>query len=359
MIIENDLSGLWSEFEQQAINSPGGDEVIAACFGAVSEMARGDYPWVQEFGDVMRERKIGQKHGVNLFFRAIQFVLTFEEKDENYPEQYKERDYWMERLPDIWEKHGTRIIRILKERDTGTTIFQRYAGPKAILAAKWPGNTLNVIDLGCGGNHGLPGLISGEKFKPIKDNSDKKLVSRWIKKPIEIGNSVGLDKNDPYDAEVARWRLACSFYPKELSDMKKFLRFEEKLRSIGEEIFLKGDIRELEYLIPKGLKFDAVILSTVLYQMDEANRKKTIDEATKLLNENGLVIIQDFAKKNGTIGKLDFDGSWFKEKSGYRTFVLGSQTKGEMWEVLKWNNGRCREVEEGEDFGKFFGILNI
>lgn len=354
----NDNSRLWVEFEQQSIHSPGDDEVISACYGAVAEMAKGNHSWIYEFGDVMKERKIGYKHGVNLFFRSMQYILTFEEKDNHYPAKYKEKKHWIIQLPKLWEKHKSKLISFLKEKDTGTTIYQRYAGIKAILSLWKKNNAIDLIDLGCGGNHGIPGLINNEKFVRILDHSPKKIVSRTLKNNLQIVNAIGLDKYDPYDSEVARWRLACSFYPKELTNVKNFLKFERKLRSIGEKIFVKGDMRNVNELIDPRMKFDAVLLSTVLYQMNELDVKRVINAVTTLIKKEGLIIIQDFAKKNEH-GQLDFEGSWFKEKFGYRTFVLSSKTDWKIWEILKWNNGRCHEVEVGEDWDKFFGIVNI
>lgn len=65
-----------------------------------------------------------------------------------------------------------------------------------------------------------------------------------------------------------------------------------------------------------------------------------------------MIVVQDFVRKapDASLG-ISFDVGWFSRPFTYCTFVCGPSTEWEMREVLRWSNGRCREVEEGEDFG--------
>lgn len=350
---------VWAEFVHQSKNPPGGDEVISACYAAVVKLKDRKLGFKKRIEKIFKDRGLTRKHLVNLFFRGVQYIWLFEEGGKNYPEKYKKVAEWEKELDRIIDgPSGKVLFEILGSRDTGTTVYQRYIGPKAILSALAPGKKLAIADLGCGGNHGLPGLMDHEEFKPLIDHSPKKVISAWVKRPIGFKSGLGVDKHDPYDPESINWRVACSFYPSELAEMTEFLSFEKRVRSIGEQIFVKGDIKTLTSHLPVAKKYDGVILSTVLYQLRAGERKMVLTEARMLLKPDGVLIVQDFARKNEIGSELEFSGPWFGKGFGYRTFVLASWTGRKFWEVLQFKNGRCKEVRPGEDFDRFFGILS-
>lgn len=358
-VATSNQSDLWAEFEHQAEFPPGGDKVIAASYKAVCVLAGKNPAFRSKIEQIALQRGLTSKHLVNLFFRGVQYIWLFEENNNDYPDRLVKPEEWEEELSRIMaSKSGEVLMEILGSRDTGTTVYQRYIGPKAILSALWPDRKLVVADLGCGGNHGLPGLMTGEKFKPVIDHNAEKLITEWIERPISFKLGLGVDKHDPYDLEVINWRIACSFYPSELPEMTNFLDFEKRVRSLGEKIFLKGDIATLSLDLPVRNKCDAVIASTVLYQLQEEERFKVITSAKALLKKTGILIAQDFARKADGGQTLEFDGSWFGEGYGYRTFIQAEFTEGKFWEIFAWKNGRCKEVREGEDFGKFLNIVD-
>jgi SAM-dependent methyltransferase len=355
----NKRRALWEEIAHQAQHSPGGDEVIAACYQAMVNLAGVNNEWRLGIERAFGKREMPDKHKVNLIFRGIQYLLIFYEKEEGYPHDYGDVRMWEKVLPHLFKKHRDRLRTMLREWDTGTTIYQRYAGLKAILSALWPNRKLSVLDLGCGGNHGLPGMVSGEEFGPIVDHSQGEVISGWLGKRTKFRLGMSVDKHDPYDQEIASWRVACSFYPSELAEMKQFLQFEKRIRNLGEKIFFEGDITDLNLVIPPETNFDAVVMSTVLYQMEPKDRILTIKQARKRLRAGGVLVVQDFVQASEDGSKLEFNGSWFKDGFAYRTYVGAEWTGWKWWEVLAWYNGRCKQVREGEDFGKFFAIVEL
>ena len=349
---------LWAELAHQAQHSPGGDETIAACYQAIVNLGKSNRVWRRVLEKAYGNREMPDKYKVNLLFRGIQYMWLFEEEDERYPREFGDVRLWERELPHITNKHRGVFEKILSEWDTGTTVYQRYTGPKAILSALWPRKKLTVLDLGCGGNHGLPGLMGGEVFLPVVDHSLGEVVSKWLNRGIKFRLGISVDKHDPYDKLMANWRVACSFYPSELSEMKEFLQFEKRVRHLGEKIFYRGDIMKLDKVLPQDIFFDAIVLSTVLYQMNARERARTVKQARNKLLPGGVLVVQDFTQKIGGGKKLEFNGSWFKDGFAYRTYVAADWTRWRWWEVLAWYNGRCKQVREGEDFDKFFGILN-
>jgi len=304
------MDDLWAEFAHQAEFPPGGDEVIGACYRAVERMGKRNKGFARRLELVAGDRDMPTKHLVNLFFRAVQYMRFFEREEVDYPERFFDSREWEKELRLMMNgKMGESFFGILSQRDTGTTVYQRYAGPKAVLSALWPNRKLTLTDLGCGGNHGLPGLIAGERFKPVVDHTPETAVTKWIEKPIGFRLGLGVDKYDPYDPEMINWRIACSFYPSELAEMNEFLEFEKRVRKKGKEMFVLGDIMSL---MSDGLtvrKYDAVILSTVLYQMSETERAAVLDGAVGLLKTDGVEIAQDFARKGEEGKSLVFEMS--------------------------------------------------
>jgi SAM-dependent methyltransferase len=349
---------VWREFEHQADYPPGSDPVIAACYRAVGILAASDEEFQNLIEEIYLDRGMEEKHMVNLFFRAVQYIMMFEEGKVGYSEEYASADKWDEELRRIYGTKKESLVSILENKDTGTTLYQRYAGPKAIISSLWPEEQVSVLDLGCGGNHGLPGIICGETFAAVKDHTFGEVVSRWIAQPVSVGLAVGIDKHDPYNEEAEKWRAACSFYPSELSNMPGFVDFEARIKDTGAQRFFQADITRLNGNLPVKTKFDTAILSTVLYQLSVQDRENTIKAAQNMLKKDGVLIVQDFARRSDSGTELDFNGSWFGEDFSYRTFVRADWTEGRYWEIMRWKNGRCKELKEGEDFERYVELVN-
>lgn len=377
---------LLNELLDCAHNPPGGDPVLRAFYTSLVEMVEKGKPIAKILMEIRRKRpNITYKHLTNLTFRAYQAV-KFREQDLFYNRFVKtvdnSTDEGEERLQssavsqaaevykdltDIykWQKELNLICSntktkkyfklLLRTKSTTTTIYQRYAGPYAIISYLWNGKAVSIADLGCGGNYGLKGIELQEPFKSIKDLTPKKLVTQLLLQKINLKKALAIDKENPDEEDIKTWRMACSFYPQELSNLSVIQDFEDRIKGVQKVVFLKANLLTFKKLPKKSV--DAVILSTTLYQLNLQEQLTILAQAKKLLKGNGLIIVQDFAVKSlANPTHLDFNESWFGNKFSYRTFIASQKINWEFLEVFQWNNGRCQVIKPGEDFNKFFLI---
>ncbi len=345
-----------SELIDSAHNPPGNDPVLKSFYTAIVEMVEeGNISgFLSKIKDSRKDTTY--KHLVNLLYRSFQ-AIKFKQNDFSYRD-FKDVHQWINELKSLISNQKTKSYfeKLLLTKSTTTTIYQRYAGPYGLVAYLFDGQDVRIADLGCGGNYGLRGIATFEPFKKIKDQTSGRLVNKMLAKKISLNQGIALDKEDPDSPEVKLWRLACSFYPKELGEVKQVLSFEERIKKTKAVKFLKIDLLTTK-MLPQ-IKVNVAILSTILYQLNFEQQLLMIEQAKKVLSRDGLLIVQDFAAKNLANPKhLDFNESWFGKSFSYRTFISGPKTNFEFWEILRWDSGRCQMVKNGEDFEKLAQLL--
>ena len=343
-------------FNELSIDPPKHDPYMAACYTAAFSLSQQETPLHDLLEEVVTQREMTPKHLGNLFYRGVQLVELFYRENGTYPTNYITPEAWEQELTDIvTSKDGSVLKDVLLHKDTTSTIYQRYAGAKTLLTGLFPHTDLAVADFGCGGNYGLRGmaLATPEPFGPITDLTPQKTVTRLVEKPLTIDKGLAIDREDPNDPAIRKWRLACSFYPQELGKLPGVVALEERLQQANNVRFYKGDLLALPVGSP-GLpahSYDAVILSTCCYQMNEAQQEQVFSAAASMIHDDGLVIVQDFAVKDrNNPYALDYNVNWHKTPYSYRNFVFGPRTEWKMKEVLQWNDGRCETVKPGDDF---------
>ncbi len=347
--------------EQQAVRPPGGDHYIGGFYSAISALTRGGNNRIVDLLQQVYEiRPMTPEHHTNLLFRAVQSVFM---KEPGYPNRYTTSQKWIQSLIDLVndEEMFEAVREALLTKDTTTTVYQRYAGERALMTAITRGKPTKAVDLGCGGNYGLPGMSIGEEFKPINDNTPNHILNRLLSDPFSLEEGLAIDREDPYNLDAINWRHSCGFYPTELESggLQEVLVLEERLSVDKAVRFYQGDLLAL----PIGSElseayYDFVLINTMLYQLQSELQAKVIQNARKLLKPNGKLFIQDFAfKDTSSTTKLCFEGVEWGVKGNYRLFATGASNDDEMFEVFKWNNGRCRQVAEGEDFQRFFSSI--
>lgn len=348
-----------SEISHLAHFPPGKDPYMGACYAAVTDLLTQGHTLANLIKEVLSQREISPKHLVNLFYRGVQYIELFERKNQAYPFAYQKREAWQEELTDILEHDGATLKEVLLHKSTTSTIYQRYAGSHAVLSSLFPQRPLAVADFGCGGNYGLRGMDIQEPFQPFVDSTKGKVVKQLTGKSLKLAQGVAIDWQDPSDAEITAWRLACSFYPQELHTLPDVVALEKRLAHAKHVRFLKGNLLSL----PVGTQdlpakaFDAVVMNTVCYQMPQA-QEQLVQTAEALLKPHGLFIIQDFARKDPVnLSRLNFGVNWHQQPFSYRTFIIGEPTHGEMKELLQWNDGRCQAVRPGEDYSFLQPVL--
>lgn len=346
--------GLLSELIDQAHNPPGQDPVLGAFYTAVLQTIDARQP----FGELVIEAQRGRpditdKHFVNLLFRTFQFQ-GFTREDTSY-RKVEDVEWWCSKLNGITivDKDREMFEKTLRLKSTTTTIYQRYAGPHAVLACLLNGNSVTITDLGCGGNYGLRGMELREPFKPVLDQTPGREVTKFLTQPINLLSGLAVDKEDPDDEEVREWRLACNFYPKELDGIKNLQDFEQRIRGSKRIRFKQGDLLGTDF-DPKH-QSSAIILSTMLYQLQRQDQVRLLGKTRDWLEKDGILIVQDFAEKDSNNPThLDFSESWFGREFSYRTFVASEKTGWIFQEALQWDNGRCTSVRAGQDFEYIF-----
>lgn len=337
---------LLNELLDLAHNPPGGDVVLGAFYTALVELIEKNHKIAKILMDVKRKRpEITYKHLSYLIFRAYQAV-KFKEQNLSY-RNLTNVSKWQQELSIICS--NSYFKSLLNTRSVTTTIYQRYAGPYAIISNLWDGQEFTIADLGCGGNYGLRGIELHEPFGSIEDLTPDKLFTKLLLKPIHLKLGLAIDKEDPDVASIKAWRLACSFYPQELNNLAAVEKFETRIKMSKMVKFIKADLLKFRNLPKESV--DVIILSTTLYQLNLQDQLIVLEQAKKLLRPNGFIIVQDFAIKSlANPNHLDFNESWFGKSFSYRTFITGKKTAWKFLELFQWDNGRCQIVKAGEDF---------
>ncbi len=352
------LTDVMRVLDEQNQDPPGGDKYIAGCYGAILDRINRHDELTEDIitSSLHLRPHISPQYFANLLFRAIQYVEIYRlPKDNNYPHNLGSKSAWKAELGGLFKIYADDIKDLLAKKDTSTTVYQRYAGPQALLRGFFGDKPLRVGDLGCGGNVGLPGISLGIPFDAIEDRTPHHIVSNLLEKPPSIEKGVAVDREDPHDPEAKKWRTACSFYPSEFKRLAQASILEARVTKATNVKFFKADL--LTMPIGNGSKelqpdvLDSIILSTVLYQLTPQEQQIVLNGARQMVTSSGNIIIEDFAKKSTEGIGLNFDTNWFANDGwAYRTFVLNADTEWKPKEVLQWANGRCTKVRAGEDF---------
>ncbi len=361
--IPNQFQNIKSEFESQKKNPPGGDQYIADCYGALLKLIETDDTYtIDIIKHTLHHRPyITPQYFANLFFRAVQYIELYKINNDfngvySYPIRLATQEDWEKELAYLFELYVDDIKTILKDKNTVTTIYQRYAGPQILINAFRSSDSVTVADFGCGGNFGLPGIELGVAYEKIDDESPEKLATSLLHPMPTLKQGLAFDKEDPREENAKEWRISCSFYPSEFSKLAQTLVLEDEIAKACKTHFTPYDLTEVcteedDGILPQG-SADFVVISTMLYQLSPEERETVLINAEHVLAPGGAIIIQDFAVKDAdTMAKLDFNTTWFSKKTwSYRTFMLGDMTEWQFKEILRWSNGRCRAVCDGEDF---------
>ncbi|RJR26320.1 hypothetical protein C4561_05525 [candidate division WWE3 bacterium] len=342
---------LIKEFQVQSKTHP--DKSIRAYYEALQKIAKESKNFNKFLSNVIKKRlDLNEKHLANLIYRSTQYIMLYHNGKRNLSDM--ESDDWVKEytalLSDgaLQELHYTQTI----SENTQTTKYQRYAGPKAALRAIFDSKSINVADLGCGLNIGLPGIELDFPYLKIKDNTGDNKITQLIKDQVFVKQGISVDIYDP--KEKLAWALACSFYPGELGSLEETESLIDFLWNKTRTSFYRYDAKNIARLWneKKLPLMDAVITSTFLYQLNDEERKKTFRNIGKILKQNGILIVNDFVEVDGS---LSWDVDWFeKGASSYRTVILVKNKKGfsRPYEFIVWKNARCREASAGRDFEK-------
>lgn len=350
VIGKNLVAPLLREIHIQSRHHP--DLCLREFYKAYLTLCRKNSAFPRLLQKVIRQRpELNEKHLTNLLYRAWQYLLLFKKKDGQFP--FFRKGEWRKSLAELYQtpSYWQSYQRLLAEETTQSTLYQRYAGPKAALVVLFGKKPLRVLDLGCGLNLGLPGLQHDFPFLPIQDHTPGKSFTRLLRARVDFASAWAVDKIRP--EEKKKWALACGLYPGEaakLPEMERlcdFLWHHSPVKfTLANLLFLARHFRKLKL---KAL--DAVVISTVFYQLRDRERQVAFEQIRQVLKRDGMLLINDFLEIESN--QLNFAVDWFKKgESAYRTVVLRKEevSFSRPFEFLRWDNGRCRAVWPGRDF---------
>lgn len=381
--LDYELQRFLSELDMQAQNPPAGDEFIAAYSAAFKELLTEDLGIRRELSYYYAQRHIydkqyGPSYTHNKWLRAIQKQLMRNAEIQNYPsEAWKQPGRWRAAITDILandlvvEEFEYDVIH----RETQSNVAERYKSFKLIMLMLRDrlGVEPSVLDIGCSQNHGLMKLATGFHFgkisaveldsegRPHTDYEVSSKVNRLLKTRLILGPSVGVDaiplkikkRNsiaDEFEIDPAtrEWVKACSFYPSELLDESLVHEYDmlDRIDSVNVG-FEWLDIVDKSLELGEGF-FDAVTLSTVLYQASDQDRLRMQEVAKRYIKPDGIVIYQDFAVKDrDDPTRLHFHETWFNDRFPYHTLVYDPHNPEELQDIFGWENGRCTKMIAG------------
>lgn len=347
---------IWSTIEKQAQKPPGGDCIIGEFYRSLALLPT-SHPFPHMVDDVLTQRPMTPQYATNLVFRAVQFLNLYDLHTPDYPAGFTDPKRWDEMFKTSLSDPQVlaHFAELLRTKETGTTIFQRYAGFPGLIRTICKSQPVKVADFGCGAHFGLPGLLTGEPFDPIDDTTPTQIVNASLNtaRP-HLEQILGIDKHDPFVDR--QWRQACTYYPTEIlaGKMEKVAKFEERIA-----LPQRATFKQMNLLDEDGLPtdYDAVLLFTFLYQLNENQRSQALARAKQMVSQKrGTIIIQDFAypDNDSSIG-VSFTDNWGNSFT-YRTFIL-LHNQANPLEVLQWNNGRCAHVQAGRDYDRFLSLV--
>lgn len=349
------ISGVVSEFRTQAETPPGGDPYIKLFDLAAAELLEGTNDYRRIIGKSLALRPMTPPHAANQVLRVHQ---SFHLDDKQYPQDIGGLQEWSHSIHDTAVNNEGAVQRLMTEVQTNTTVLQRMAAVNACRHMVFPGKSITMADLGCSGAY-YPRVFNTdqypEPFKPMKlDQSPNGVVSNLMNVNPAINLALGIDMLNPDDPDVAKWRRACSSYPRDLrANLPAQVRFEESLPADHNFKFVRADIRGIPYdprLEAFQHSIDMVTAVTTAYQFGEQRLHELTGPMNYLLKPDGLALIVDFARPSQDRTSLRFDNSWGAGEYG---FWVNALHQGKFYNVLKMSDGRCTGVQPGEDWDWF------
>lgn len=314
-------------------------------------------------------------HAVKLLERSYQAVLMHH--DGRYPHAYQATETWHEAFQEIeaQDSHSEMVYYRLLTQSVQSNIAERYKTVK-LLASIYRdrfGDMPSHLDVGSSVLHGDIKLVfnrSGDSprvpFGSIQVNEaldDHALrdVERGERQPrlhslaTELANTVlrgevgfgevmGVDVTNVDDPAIKDWAKSCSFYPDELRDTQKVAEYDElerldpdhtRVRFAKVDFSNTDDVRTLRDMIGDQT-FDIITFSTIFYQVDVRERHAMLINASQLLSDRGIVLIQDAPDGN------------FETRYRYGASIIdGAHSELGIQQILRWKTPRCQEAMIG------------
>lgn len=304
-------------------------------------------------------------HAVKLLERGYQADLL--QHDESYPRGYERQAVWHEAFAQIdididFMRWGI-LANNITLRPVQSNVAERYKAVKIIsaLTAERFDDSISILDIGSSVLHGglkllyenMPtsGVLPFKSMEVLSSAESKQrddrittLANIALRESVAFGPVMGNDLTDIDDPSVRRWAKSCRFYPNELLKKKAVAEYDalDSLDPSHEKVhFFQGDFANLDRKrfaeVSPVAQWDIITFSTVFYQVSKQEQLAMLINASSLLSENGIIIIQDAPDGN------------FSKNFNYVTSVIDALAPQNNREkpLLVWENGRCRKAVTG------------
>lgn len=318
---------------------------------------------------------LNPSHAIKLLERSYQAVLM--QHDGQYPHAYQATETWHDAFEEIEaeDSHSEMVYYRLLTQSVQSNIAERYKTVK-LLASIYRdrfGDAPSHLDVGSSVLHGdiklvynrngnsprvpfgsirvnealddqaLRAVERGERG-PRQHRLASELANIVLRQEVGFGEVMGVDLTNVDDPAIKDWAKSCSFYPDELRDAQKVAEYDEldrldpdhrRVRFAKIDFSNTGDIKALRDMIGEQT-FDIITFSTIFYQVDIRERHAMLINASQLLSDKGIILIQDAPDGN------------FETRYRYGASIIDS-TRPELGvqQVLRWKTPRCQEAMIG------------
>lgn len=389
------------ELRAQHRRPPGGDRVIrglcGAAVGLLEEEAAADRrPFTALVKDFITWREALTPSDQVGIFRSVaqnhEYVRAAENgfPEEGFPHGWEDEARCRQTLLEIVDtmdnmtdmKEAGRLGYHFAVSRASTTIWGRER------QMEWLGQLLglqSVLDVGCGAMLGTKWLAMKNEFQERFGPETVRIVHK-VRQVNKAGQPVvsmetepvlqqgcdallkrhshwevvrGCDKQDFSDRIIRDWSLSSMQPENELGNPEVMARVRYLAETDSPKAgFAVGDFTSPEGMRDfdeqfKGEKYDAVFMSTVLYQLPPKGRAAMLRMARRYLSPEGIIVVQDFAHVK--LGQLAIYSEWHKPYR-YRTYVyMPKYPKLGMQEVFLSYDSRCKTVQVGKGLLVFGG----
>lgn len=257
------------------------------------------------------------------------------------------KENWEELLPQIIEEHYEEIISLCRCKNIAITVPERYCVLKATINLLFGQKPVIVFDMGSGFiPRGLGAIVKNKtEFLPKASEFDSgELIKPLLKEPIQIERAICTDIQpcDPSWTAACYW---CSF--SELRALRDIFKQESDIPLPANLEFRLFDITDpdIEPIADLKGKVDIVMMSNILYQLNQEERERAIKNVVKLLK-----------KPEGRLLSLEY----LPKGSRRKPFTFGAQIyskteEGDLsnaQELFRLDSADCKEIKVGKDFHK-------
>lgn len=332
------------------------------------------------------------EYGANKLLRGFWHEWRHMGDEVGWPESFLSREVCEKAIFVVTHQPETydRLTENIAFRPVQTTVPDRIIGAKLSLETyrhRFTDKTgeprpINMVSIGHGGGLGERKLMRNLPFRDVKlhdfvdfndinmgyDAKNSRQLSERLNSTLAIGRILAMDiMPGDTDPAIRDWIMS-SFTPNEQMN-RPFMAEVEELdsRTPSGYVSLRGDftsrdgVESLKAALG-GAKADFVFLSTIMYQLSEAERRTMLMHAAEILAPGGLIGLQDHIEvrniideKNGAITQqLNFPGNW---KNWMYQLVLIDDPNNNGWNFetkIYYRDGRAHDLYIPDRFRQQF-----